>query len=223
MEPEQNHQAPVNQEGALSPQKSKKGKKTLFLFLAVLVAVAVFGAAGWKWYGQIQEYREKQDRLNQQVSELQSELQALKQPANTKNSVNSASVVEKDAQEIDEALLAECNTDAKEKYVYVTTDENEKEVTKVTVAMLQSKHSQLGSTAYVNGYAMIGIGCRPAASPEEGGGGANIILQRQSDGSWKKLFGLQDVPLCTTVNQYKIPKEILNECYSNDTLVKNTN
>lgn len=71
------------------------------------------------------------------------------------------------------------------------------------------ENSSDAGVRFYNGYALIGISCKDEP------GGYVSFMQRQSDGTYKQLLGAQDIPSCETVNKYKIPKQILPTCITN--------
>jgi hypothetical protein len=47
------------------------------------------------------------------------------------------------------------------------------------------------------------------------GSGANSIFAN-IDGKWKKVFTVADWPACTAVDKYKVSKEVVESCFSDD-------
>lgn len=60
-------------------------------------------------------------------------------------------------------------------------------------------------------------------SGEGCGSGRNVWLN--DNGSWREIkeLGGQDIPECRYVNQYKIPREIIDECFDGDDITSNKN
>lgn len=59
------------------PEKKKSSKKPLVAIFVILFAI-VLGLAGWKWYGQISEYQDKQNEADKQISQLEKQVSDLK-------------------------------------------------------------------------------------------------------------------------------------------------
>lgn len=81
------------EQNTFSPQKPKRKKKPLVILLAILAVVAL-GLAGWKWYGQIQEYKENKNDTERRIGQLEQELNQLKNAQKddaTDNSQNNSS------------------------------------------------------------------------------------------------------------------------------------
>lgn len=81
-----------NELDSFADQKPKKSKKPLLVVIIILLLVGASLGAAYKWYGQIQEYKQNQEALNVKNDKLEKELKALKgDPANTgdvSNSIN---------------------------------------------------------------------------------------------------------------------------------------
>lgn len=206
------------------PAKSKKKKVLLGVIIAVLL-VAV-GVGAW-WYGDSQATK----KADAEVAELQSQIDDLKKQSAEADKNNSAvkedelSQVEKDANEIHKALLADCNKDTTEPQKYVMSDESGQLTDKITPAILE-KAALSGNKVYVRGYAAINHGCVSVKPVESQGGGFVAIMKRQADGTWTVLLGTQEILNCATIDKYKIPQEIQPECYDTDNpdkTRKNTN
>lgn len=222
MEPVQNNQ-PADR-GA-SFQKPSKDKKTLFILVAVLLVAGV-GVGTW-WYGSSQAKKEAGTR----IQNLQSQIDDLKkiQAQEREAEPNKAQVsqIEKDAEEIGKALTARCNQNAQRLKKYTASNEEGQTVEKITPDFL-STYSLSSRKTYIpaKGWFAINIGCHSVDPVEEEGGGYVSVLQRQADESWKEVLGTQGVLSCATVDQYKIPQEIQDECDTADgqgTMRKNTN
>lgn len=58
--------------GSMPPNKKSGIGKKIVITLLVLLVMAGLGLAGWKWYGQIQEYKMNVSSLQQQIDDLES-------------------------------------------------------------------------------------------------------------------------------------------------------
>lgn len=78
-----------------TPQATKKSnKKGLVKVLLLLVVIVVAGLAGWKWYGQVQEYQNKVAEQDQRIYELQNELKKLKEEESAEPATEVVSLTE---------------------------------------------------------------------------------------------------------------------------------
>lgn len=191
-------------------------KKKLIGIIVIVLAIGIgLIFAGLKWKSQINEYKSKQDQTQIKINQLEDQIKQLKNDSvvDAKTNQNSvASQAEKDAKAIDVALLASCNKE-ESGYYYGVGDENGELVTKVTAKLLTTSKQGDGSAVYAKGFASLGVSCHKSGEELGAGGGYRSILARQADGSWKQLFGTQDISPCDRIAQYKIVKEVIPTCY----------
>lgn len=96
MRPEFNTtQQPQTQPVDTPPRKTKR-KKTPIIILLAMFALAALGLAGWKWYGQTQEYKENKNDAEKRISQLEQELNSLKKEKDNDSETKQQSTVKED-------------------------------------------------------------------------------------------------------------------------------
>lgn len=202
------------QTNSYTNQPASSGSKLrIGRILIVLILVLGFVGGGTFAYlklnNQKKELEQQKIAANTKIQELEAKLNQAQSSSSedeeqTQTATQSKTTpTDRDITEINKLLDSRCpNADAPE----------------ITKAQLQTADS-FGAQRFYNGYAQIGTSC---ASDN---GGYISFMQRQTNLSWKELFGAQDIPGCELANQYKIPSQILPNCISTQTqtTIPNTN
>lgn len=203
---------PENQQTTFQPPRKSRAKKVLKVTLPILLILLVGGLAGWKWYGQIQEYKTDKNNSEKHLSELEAKIRDLKsvESETTGGSTNNGEdVIQNDLVQIKKALTAACVKESGSGYVSSVVSSLDK-------AYLLSNFENSSQKHYNGGFAAISHGCVEAgqADSEAIGGGYVSILKKQPNGTWLEITGTQSSVACSIVNQYKIPATIIPTCNS---------
>jgi len=178
--------------------------QVLIVTLALLVLTLALGA--YLWHSQVKELKANRDSNQQKIEQLEKQIKALEEtdseptespPTET---ADPSTPTDRDIVEINKLFDQLCEGN----YSPDITLDNFK----------NSSTSQ--AEKFYNGYAGTNFGC-----PDDTG--YYIFIKRQSDKTWAKIGGTQDMPGCDIVDKYKIPKQIIKECveYPTEVIRKN--